>query len=255
MKETITQQELEQLENYFRELEENSIVPKHSAEDFLCVRLDGIKMSTNLLKSKLIDSQFTNALNNSVQTVYRLFRNFGSEKNNFFLCALAISDEVSFVLNSGENRYENRPLKISTVFSGTLSSALTIQRGIKKEIKNKKPEYPKVVAFDARPLVLSDFENIEKYIRCRWIQGYRNLMCKILRLEKILTPEEIFETELKNNIIQLQIEIEKNGLERRLNMALEKFLFYRVNNENHFEKVPIRTLRELKMVVTDLGEK
>jgi len=86
----------------------------------------------------LVNTKFDSEFDNAIKNVYYLFRNWTEEKNgNFYKYAFSVSDEVSFILNTGDNYFKNRPLKICTVMSGSLSSSITNQKWVNNRTKKK----------------------------------------------------------------------------------------------------------------------
>ncbi|MBW1615458.1 MAG: hypothetical protein JRJ49_02775 [Deltaproteobacteria bacterium] len=247
----ITQQEFIELEGYFKKVEKASIVPLYSNDKNLCVRLDGIKISKKLLKDKLSNAKFNMAFTSAIKKIYYLLRNATNKENkNFFKLAFSISDEVSFILNNKTNYYKNKPLKICTLLAGTLSSAMTIEMGGKANHKNK---FSKIIAFDARPLILkNDKHEIDNYIRFRWLQQYRNLMCKVVRLKSPLSEKEIYETDLKDDITELSNTIEKYNLKTHLETALKGSVLFKPDKNRDFQSEQITSLNKLNLELKDI---
>lgn len=221
-------QMLYQLKDRFERVESDSLSqPVCPPGKYLCFRLDGVKASKQHLKDRLVNERFRDAFSRAIMTTYYIFRRQSEKVNkNFYLCAVALSDEVSFILNNKENYHKNRPFKIGTMLTGALSAAMTLeyQSGGGQQGRNKQRQ--ELVTFDARPLFLNSYDDVEDYIRFRWLIGRRNAMCKTLRVEGIFSGTDIYETTLKNDVPRLTQEIENHGLAGKLRTALSDFRIF-----------------------------
>ena len=242
------QKTLNDFDKKFKAIEQESLlIPNYSPDKFLCIRLDGIKVSKTLLKDKLVNQFFDKSLASAIKTVYFLCRGFTPIENlNFFVSAFSASDEVSFILNKGENYYKNRPHKISTVFAGNFSSAMTIQNGIRIKQSKEKKIYPKIIAFDARPLILRNKEEIKDYIYYRWMLYYRNSMCKVLRLTYRDLTNQIYNTGLKDDIYGLGELINKYDVVSQLETALTAAKIYQIDGKMNLKGIMVNSYEKLE---------
>lgn len=231
------QQKLAQLEKKFGDTEQSSLaIPVAELGKYLCFRLDGIKTSKRFLKDTLINENFNTTFRDSVEAVYYLLRKctgeeYGlREEGNFFLCAFSISDEVSFVLNNRRNHLGNRLFKTGTSLAGMLSASLSIRFKTESSKKSRLSaggkQFPQVVAFDARPLVLDDYADVERYIFYRWLVACRNTMCKVLRLAKVMSGDDLYQLGVKNNLTLVCELLEQHNLEDEYHAAMREFTLY-----------------------------
>jgi hypothetical protein len=212
---------LEQLLETFTRIEADSLIQATCpVEQCLCVRLDGIKVSKRFLKDSHTNPQFLKLLSRSVTETYKLLKwQSDKENKNFFLCAVAVSDEVSFILNNRENYHKNRTFKIATMLAGNLSALTTLHA----------PSYlrrPEMIAFDARPLLLDSYEKVEEYIRFRYLIGRRNAMCKALRIAQVFPRDELYESGLMNDVPGLISAIAQHGLGDKVEQVLSEFRLF-----------------------------
>lgn len=198
--------EMKDLEAKFRGIEEESgRLVEVPAGSLLVIRMDGVKLSGTFLKDSLTNGKFDSALDGAVRTLIHLFANSTYEVNRPFMrMALAVSDEVSIVIPGLPNIYKGRLMKLCTILAGTLSSAMTGNLGARTEPTAKSPKgWPRVVAFDARPLILKDWTEVEQYVQNRRLFATRNLVAKVLRLKSSLPEDEIFGDGRRDNLHEL----------------------------------------------------
>ena len=232
------QDHLAHSEQKFRDIEQAalSIPVAPLGTSYLCFRLDGIKVSKRFLKDSLSNESFYDALRLSIQGVYQLLRRSTGEEygehepGNFFLCAFCISDEVSFILNNRRNHLENRVFKTGTTLAGTLSGALSLNYKSESK-KHAKPsanghQFPMVMAFDSRPLILNVHDEVEEYILHRWLLAGRNTMSKVLRLAGVLPGEDVYRLARQNDLPRLCELIERNGLVEQYHSAMRSFTLF-----------------------------
>jgi tRNA(His) 5'-end guanylyltransferase len=232
--------ELTRLLEVFGRIETDSLTQERCPEgQFLCIRLDGIKVSKQHLKDRLSHPQFREALSRAILGAYYLLRWHSKKENkNFFLCALALSDEVTFILNNRTNYYDNRSFKIGTMLAGCLSGFMSLYfqppstHHARKSKHSSEGAHPEIVAFDARPLLLESYRQVDEYIQLRQLMGRRNSMCKALRLRKVFSDSELYDTELKNDVPRLTQAIAAHGLEKDLQQALDEFRLFVPDEES-----------------------
>ncbi len=242
----ILQLDIKSLECEYKEIESNSLsIITSNADDYLCLRMDGIKSSKRHLKNVVNNQTFNESFKHAINSVYHLNKNQTDRHNyNFFCCAFSASDEVSFIINKGDNYYGNRILKISTVLSSTLSSAMTIQfelmtRDQVKKKCDKKTRFPDVMAFDARPLILNEVLDVKEYIKYRWLIACRNAACKVLRLKSELSTKEIYDSELNNNLDLLLEKVKDLGLIKDYQKSVDSFCLYVPDSNRNFSSIKI----------------
>ncbi len=220
-----------QLQKKHKEKEELTLSESICPDDkYLCIRLDGIKASKIYLKDTVVNKLYNESFHRAINTVYYLLRN-QTEKENLFYGIFVASDEVSFIINIGHNYYGNRLYKIATTLSGCLSSAITLEL-----MKEKNKAESRVVAFDARPLILESIEEVDEYCHFRWYLNGRNAMNKILRLKSELTDDDIYETELRDNIELLAKEIKQRELTSEYKKITKTFTYYKPNDKRRLSK-------------------
>lgn len=82
------------------------------------------------------------------------------------------------------------------------------------------------MAFDARPLLLPTPRDIEDYIRYRWLLAGRNALCKVIRLNKVLSEQELYDSDYKNDLDFLSHLVESNSLQRDFEEAISDFTLF-----------------------------
>lgn len=241
-------QKLAQLEKKFGDLEQSSLaLPVAELGKYLCFRLDGIKTSKRFLKDALINEKYNNTFRDSIEAVYYLLRKCTGEEykqyeeGNFFLCAFSISDEVSFVLNNRRNHLGNRIFKTGSSLAGMLSASLSMRFKTESEKKGRLSatgkQFPQVMAFDARPLVLDDYDEVERYLIYRWLVACRNTMCKVLRLAKVMSGDDLYQLGIKNNLALVCELLEQHNLEDEYHTAMREFTLYVPDQLTHEGKL------------------
>jgi tRNA(His) 5'-end guanylyltransferase len=216
---------LDRLFEVFNRIEEESLTqPNCPSGQYLCIRLDGIKVSKRFLKDRLTHPQFLTILSQSITDTYHMLKWQSSKENkNLFFCVIALSDEISFVLNNRDNYFENRTFKIATMLAGNLSACTTLHYQAAQRPSKQRPE---IIAFDARPLILDSYERIEDYIRFRYLIGRRNSMCKALRLAQVFERDELYETGLKDDVPGLIKAVAQHGLGNKVQQVLSEFRLF-----------------------------
>lgn len=214
---TAERAELEELSREFEGLEAASLsMTRVEAPQRLIVRCDGVKLSKRFLKDALKNPRFDDALRRSVCSVFAVLgRMIPRGAPLLIQRVLILSDEVSFVLSTGDNYYNRRVMKLTTLLGGTLSSAMTGQfefPRLKRRRKRHSDAYPELICFDARPIVVEGDE-LERYLRWRWLLFLRNEMSKVLRLRSSLTDEEIYATSLRTDPAALWAALGDHGLQ------------------------------------------
>lgn len=212
------QEELEKLTKKFkeRELESLSIVNIPDGK-YLIIRLDGFKASRNLLKDVPVNKKFNSAFNSATTTVYLSLRNYLTKQYPSSIMNVTLfNDEISFVLNKdNEHRDAKRIMKLCSLFSGMLSGAFTNKFVVDSSSND-------VVAFDARPVIVSQKE-IAQYIRYRTLVATRYAYWKVLRLNEI---DGCYEDEIKNNIENSISECKEHQLVKEANKILQTYQIF-----------------------------
>lgn len=240
------------LHHKFKTIEEESATQVSTPHQrYLVVRLDGIGMSKKYLKNEISNKQFQNVMMKAIQqTYYVLHRKSPSNAQQVFLGIVMASDEVSFILNTYGNYYDDRLFKIVTTIASTFSSFFT-KEGILEDSKNSITG-----SFDGKPLILQNLEEVNEYIAYRAAIYNRNSMAKALRLKGV--PDSELYSDLNNNNLDyyqtkfkqlaLNMEIIKTGCivlvpnntdDKRLNKfkhkSLDKFITLYSNSITQLE--------------------
>lgn len=243
----------ERLSAQFASIEQASMtMPTAPPGTYVVYRADGIKVSKRYLADKFSYPAFATALHGAIENVYHLFRRCTGEEHgereggNFFLGMIAVSDEVSFVLNNRRNFLGNRLLKTTTSLASTLSAAMSL-RFANESTRTAKPtagghRWPQVVAFDGRPLVLDGYGQLEEYLEHRWLLSARSAMCKVLRVEKIVSERDLYATDLKEDIPELAALLDQHGLRESCSELMKEFTLFLPEQPNAEAKlVPFST--------------
>ena len=193
----------------FKDIEnESTIVATTPKNQYLVVRLDGINLSRIYLKNDIVNKKFKMILTKAVQqTYYRLHRKSPTNAQQIFLAVFMASDEVSFILNTYDNYYDDRILKIVTTLASTLSFLFT-KEGIQHSLESEHTIYG---AFDGKPLILKDKQQVKDYIAYRTAIYYRNTMGKELRLNDV-SDNELYNENNHNNLTYYQAKYQELNL-------------------------------------------
>lgn len=209
-----TQAELERRHEHFLKLESQARAQEVApAAALVVIRADGIKSSKRFLKNSLECPEYHNALHKAVGSTHRLWHAWAPPQfRPYLLGALRISDEVSFVVNRGDNYFGRRLLKITTTIASTLSGAMSLafaSFGHQGSLANAP-----VVAFDGRPLVVHEIAELQSYIRWRRLLQARNAMARTLRLKSSLSDDELYRSvpRLADDIHRLGLEVDARRL-------------------------------------------
>lgn len=211
-----TQQELEGLHEQFSRLEASTrsleVAPVGA---LVVIRADGIKHSKHFLKDSLEQPDYHLALHEAIGRTHQIWRSWAPKPfRPYLLGALRLSDEVSFIVNRGENYYKRKLLKITTTLASTLSGAMSLTYAGADQFQGELDRAP-IMAFDGRALVLDDVNELGLYIRCRRLLFSRNAMARVLRLESGLTEGDLYdggERKLASDIYRLSLAIDERGL-------------------------------------------
>ncbi|MUI53316.1 tRNA(His) guanylyltransferase Thg1 family protein [Aliivibrio fischeri] len=182
-------------------------------QHYLVVRLDGIGLSKKYLKSQLVSKLFQKTMLKAIKdTYYVLHRKTPTDAQQIFLGAIVASDEVSFILNTYSNYYDDRLFKLVTTIASTFSCFFT------KEGLQQNSKHSIYGSFDGRPLILSNIDEVKEYIAYRSAIYNRNSIAKTLRLKGV--PEEELYNEINHNNIDYyqekceQLNININGINK-----------------------------------------
>lgn len=227
-----TQAELLTLLEHFTAREQQARTLEAAPDDkLLIIRADGIKASKHFLKDSLEHPAYHGALHSAIIKTYKLWRQWAPKHNPYLLGALRLSDEVSFIVNRGENYYHRRLYKITSTLASTLSGSMSLEFAQTTHRNNN--QQPRIMAFDGRPLLLEDMEELFAYIRCRRLLFSRNAMGRVLRLESDLGEEGLYrqEPKLAEDIVRLSQEIDARSLWPQFQKAASGSVLYIPNAE------------------------
>jgi len=234
------------LNDKFKAIEKESTTHVSTPENhYLAVRLDGIGMSKKYLKDNMINKEFQKIIRQAVKNTYQvLHRKSPTNAQQIFLAIVIVSDEVSFILNTQGNYYDDKLFKIVTTIASTLSSFFT---------KNGMHETPKkniTGSFDGRPLILKNIEEVNEYIAHRIAIYSRNSMAKAIRLKGI--PEkEVYSQQNKNNFDYYQTQFEQLNLNMESINAGSLVLTPNIKNDSELKKFKNKSLNKLITFFSD----
>lgn len=220
--------ELCSLEAQFKENEAQSeYLANISDGQYLCIRLDGIGLSKKYLKDELSNTNFDGAMWQAFESTYNvLHRKAPTNAQNIFLAAVICSDEISIILNSQKNYFEGRLFKTVTTVASTFSSFFT---GNGLSGKNKKNQRI-IGAFDGRPLVFSNLDEISQYMAHRYAIYFRNSLSKALRLAGV-NQDELYADGKYNNLEYYMDQMELLSIDDKYKEILGKPIVF-VPNES-----------------------
>lgn len=182
------------LKTEFKQVEEKSaLCGVMKPNQYLIVRLDGIGLSKKYLKDKVVHKRFQKTMKDAIeQTYFALHRKSRSDAQQAFLGVMVASDEVSFIFNTYDNYFEHRLFKAVSTVASTFTSFFAKKGGHKEE------NLRIFGAFDGRPILLSNVDEVNKYIAYRSAIYIRNSMAKLLRIKGV-DSDEIYSDENHNN--------------------------------------------------------
>ena len=241
------------LDSAYAELEKTSATTwDYPSDRYLVVRLDGVKASAIFLKDHLRSPRYEKALKSALTDAYYVLRGWTrGECKNFYLGALMISDEVSFVLNSGNSPDNRRVIKNCTLLAGLLSAAMMKhlevyqpKRGVLK--KSGSPNDRVLCNFDARPLLFDRLESIPDYLYYRWLLASRNAMFKTYRLQMKIPKSVRFSDEDRASIEWCARQVTENDLFNDYQKVSQGFRLFVPDDED--------TLREYSVADDGSGD-
>jgi tRNA(His) 5'-end guanylyltransferase len=196
-------------------------LPEIPDDAYLGVRLDGIRHSKMFLKDHLENDDYNAIMRDSIHSLHAKMKTiFAKEYPENFVCACSFTDEVSFVLLNriSNERYKKRTMKICTSLCGGLSSAMT-----RKAIYSKSKRFRDILSFDARPIYLSNINDIVAYIRHRYLLASRQAFWKVLRLRDYPGWET---DEIKKNYDNARAIVEEKGWADEAETIRKSFRIY-----------------------------
>lgn len=195
------------LNSQFKDIEEKSVTLSSTPKQhYLVVRLDGIGLSKKYLKDKVINKQFQKVMIKAIeQTYYVLHRKSPSNAQQLFLGVVMASDEVSFILNTYDNYFDDRLFKIVTTIASTFTNFFT-QEGV-----HKNRNLSITGSFDGKPLILPNLEEVNQYIAYRAAVYTRNSIAKLLRLKGV-DCNELYNPKNNNNLDYYQMKLSQLNL-------------------------------------------
>lgn len=236
MQSGVEQDELHQLRVRYKGIEYSSRrKDTFSEHDFLAIRLDGFKHSKAHLKDSLTNDAYNEDLQKSIWKTYNSFRLLlNREYENGFVCACSFTDEVTFVLLGRNTHFDRRIMKYCTLFSGMMSATMTALR--QQRFPPKKNGMVDAYAFDARPLILDNKEDIAEYIRHRFLLAHRQAYWKVLRLRDFPGWKT---DEIKKNLDNAKQQVIENGWEDEYQQIRDSFRFYQPSrSQKAFKPMP-----------------
>jgi tRNA(His) 5'-end guanylyltransferase len=244
------QNELDRLYSKYKKREVESLeyvlVPE---EKYLCIRLDGFKVSKKHLQYTMLNKRFNDGMKYAVQKLFSSFRRLlDSKTTSAIVCAYVATDEVSIVLrnNNDNEEYARKVMKLCTLFSSSLSVAMTMkQNRIKWKPREKKQNFG-MISFDARPIILDQYE-ISEYLRSRYLVSKRYAYWKKLDLNRkniFSDQDEVYSDDIKGNIDNCIKMVEEWEWEEEPKSMIDSFGVY----------FPTKALRDSEFVPREVND-
>ena len=204
----------------FIDLETSSI--EYSTFKYLIIRLDGVKFTERFFRKDFIPEKIIHIINLSIRDTYKKF-NLKNNKNNkdFFLSIVYINDEISFIIRTGKNKYDNRVVKILSLLNGLMSTLSSNYYNINYDNK------PTELYYDAKPFILKSTYEIFEYIEYRYLMGRKHIIGKTLKFNDIL-----LESKNWKNLYFLEEKLKENKLEKEL-VSIENTFKIFIPNKNY----------------------
>lgn len=162
-----------------RQLERTQKILPHQ---FLVIRLDGIGFTRRFLKKRWEAPLLERILSEVIEGVYRhLYNKHQSDHENWFVGMARLNDEISFIFSPGPNRFHQRMYKILSTVNG-LASAYATHALMRYHAELNHDTKDCIAAFDARPLLLQNAIEVERYLWCRYGFARYHTTQKLLNL-------------------------------------------------------------------------
>lgn len=221
------QKELTKLQAKFKEIESSSLqIPLVPDGKYLCIRLDGFKATKTYLKDVLINEDFNQCLSQGYDNLFHSFKKYLTrEYTSSIVCAFIANDEISVVLNKYNCEDGKKVMKLCTLFAGVLSASVTNQ------VNSQNKDKLNMVAFDARPLILTKDEIVE-YVRYRYLLSKRYAYWKVLRLNN---TKDVYEDYIKKNLDNSIQKTQEIGKEDDALKIISTYKFF-VTEKKHIPK-------------------
>jgi tRNA(His) 5'-end guanylyltransferase len=236
-----TQAQLLALHKRYEELERQArLVEAAPADTLLIIRADGVKHSKHFLKNSLDQPDYDRALHEALLQTYYIWRHWTSKENTpYLLGALRLSDEVSLIVNRGDNYYNRRLYKITSTLASTLSGSMSLAFApiARAKLKQDAP----VMTFDGRPLLVATAQDLFAYIHSRRLLHARNAMARVLRLKSDLTGPQLYEEQpkLAEDIFRLSQAIDERNLWPAFQRAAAGASLYVAEANGRFDEYPL----------------
>ncbi|WP_220720601.1 tRNA(His) guanylyltransferase Thg1 family protein [Agarivorans litoreus] len=224
----------------FKDIEETSErFSKYDDHIYFVVRLDGIGLSKKYLRDTMRHKAFEGIMWDAMENTFDVIRRkCPHDSQNIVLGACVCSDEVSIVLSRVPNYFENRVIKSVTTIASTFTSFFTGKGMIKK----KSPHISG--AFDGRPLMLREQDDIVDYFSYRYAVNMRNSLTKLLRLSGV-DSDEIYQDNNFNSLDYLISKVTELGLQDETAALFETPIFF-VSAEQKLENYRFNSIEEMR---------
>jgi len=206
--------ELSKLKKKYTSREKDSVKHEYGPGEYLAIRLDGVRFTHKYSRKEFITEFMNTMISDTVFEVYQvLFNKHEKDLKNLVLCVVQVNDEVTFILNKGDNKYDRRILKILSIINGLMSSWST-NIVLERQRKNTKLK-TKIEYYDARPIILSDTEDITNYVKYRYLVAKKHALAKTLKFNNVKITPPIWEniSRSKKMVAERKLEAEFHKIE------------------------------------------
>lgn len=190
--------ELKQLKKKYTSLEKEAVSYEYGDKKYFSIRLDGVKFTQKYSRKEFIPEFMNSMISDSVFETYQiLFNKHEEDLKNLVLCVVQVNDEVTFILNKGNNKYDRRILKILSIINGLMSSWSTnivLERQGEGNALGTKIEY-----YDARPIILNDTKDIADYVKYRYLVAKKHALAKTLKCNGVKIKSSVWENIFVSN--------------------------------------------------------
>lgn len=216
----ITNKSLKELSKKYKKKEEESFVYKYKNTHHLAIRLDGVRFTSKYARKEFVPHYMNKLIAYSLLETYkRLYSKHTEPFCNFICGIIQVNDEVTFILNTGKNKYENRILKILSIVNGMMSSWST--NYVLNNKRNFSTVSTKIEYFDARPILLKDIDEIVEYTKYRYFIAKKHALAKTLKFTNFKLNNKMWE-----NFSECNQLVSDNDLYKKTEEIIDTFYLY-----------------------------